>query len=121
MRLFLPEILNRIEKMSNLQKHRPKDEPENNTPMRMNDQELSFPVTFRLKVVLTTSLKDTENKEQLINVFNALNIVYLYHGKNRSRKDSYVSFTYEVTLNDRQTMNRLYELLKEIENLKFAL
>ncbi len=89
--------------------------------MRMNNQELSFPVTFRLKVVLTTSLKDAENREQLINIFKALNISYLYHCKNRSRKGSYVSFTYEVTLNDRQTMNRLYALLKEIENLKFAL
>ena len=89
--------------------------------MRMNNQELNFPVTFRLKVVLTTTLKDTENKEQLINIFNTLNIGYLYHGKNKSRKGSYVSFTYEVTLNDRPAMNRLYALLKEIENLKFAL
>jgi len=87
----------------------------------MNNQELNFPVTFRLKVVLTTSLTDTENKKQLIIIFNILNIKYLYHGKNRSSKNSYVSFTYEVTLNDRQTMNRLYKLLKEIENLKFAL
>lgn len=107
--------------MSNSQKQRPKEETENNTPMRMNNQELSFPVTFRLKVVLTTSLTDTENKEQLTNIFNALNIGYLYYGKNRSRKGSYVSFTYEVTLNNRQTMTRLYALLKEIENLKFAL
>ncbi len=89
--------------------------------MRMNDQEINFPVTFRLKAVLTTSLTDTENEEQLITIFNALNIRYLYRSKNKSREDSYVSFTYEVTLNDRQTMNRLYELLKEIENLKFAL
>jgi len=89
--------------------------------MRMNNQELNFPVTFRLKAVLTTSLNDTENEDQLINIFNMLNIRYSYHGKNRSSKDSYVSFTYEVTLNNRQTMNRLYTLLREIENLKFAL
>lgn len=107
--------------MSNSQKQRPEEETENNVPMRMNNQELSFPVTFRLKVILTTLLKDAENKEQLINIFNTLNIGYLYYGKNRSRKGSYVSFTYEITLNDRQTMNRLYVLLKEIENLKFAL
>jgi len=48
-------------------------------------------------------------------------IGYLYQSKNKSSKGSYVSFTYEVTLNNRQTMNRLYELLKKIENLKFAL
>lgn len=108
--------------MSNSQKQDPNEkDAEDYLPMRLNDQELNFPVTFRLKVVLTTSLKDTENKEQLINIFNTLNIRYLYRSKIRSSKGSYVSFTYEVTLNDRRSMNRLYALLKEIENLRFAL
>ncbi len=96
-------------------------EMESTAPIQMNNQELLFPVTYRLKAVMTAALSDTENKQQLINVFNRLGISYLFQSKNKSSKGTYVSFTYEVTLNDRQTMNRLYILLKEIENLKFAL
>ncbi len=96
-------------------------ELENTAPIQMNNQELQFPVTYQLKAVMTASLSDTENKQQLITVFNRLNIEYFYQSQNKSSKGAYVSFTYEVTLNDRQAMNRLYALLKEIENLKFAL
>lgn len=94
---------------------------ENTAPIQMNNEELAFPVTYQLKAVMTTALNDTDNKQQLINIFNKLDIKYLYQRKNKSSKGAYVSFTYEVTLNDRQTMNRFYALLKEIKNLKFAL
>ncbi len=96
-------------------------EMESTAPIQMNNQELLFPVTYRLKAVMTAALSDTENKQQLIDVFDRLEIRYLYQSKNKSSKGAYVSFTYEVTLKDRQTMNRLYTLLKEIKNLKFAL
>ncbi len=90
-------------------------------PLRLNNEELQFPVTFGLKAVMLSTLSDTENKRRLAGVFDKLEIDHLYLRKNRSSKGTYVSFTYEVTLNDRQTMNRLYLSLKEIENLKFAL
>ncbi len=97
----------------NLNEYRP--------PLQMNNEKLRFPVTFRLKAVMTTGQNDWENRKQLVGVFDKLKIGYLYQSKNRSSKGSYVSFTYEITLNDRETMHRLYALLKEIDNLKFAL
>ncbi len=90
-------------------------------PLQMKGEELQFPVTYRLKAVMAATQNDRENRLQLAGVFEELKIGYLYHSKNRSSKGSYVSFTYEVTLNDRETMNRLYARLKKIDNLKFAL
>ncbi len=98
-----------------------KIEMRNTAPVKIDNRELQFPVTYRLKTVMTASLNDRENKKQLIHIFDELKIGYLYQSKNKSSKGSYVSFTYEVTLKNRQTMNRLYALLKKIENLKFAL
>ncbi len=106
--------------IDNSQKQR-KMETGSSAPVLIGNQELQFPVTYRLKTVLTTTLNEKENKKQLLYVFDELKLRYLYQSKNRSSKGTYVSFTYEITLNDRQTMNRLYELLKRIENLKFAL
>ncbi len=90
-------------------------------PLRMNNEELQFPVTFRLKAFLTTVLPDKENKSRLVHVFDTLKIGYIYHGALRSNKGNYVSYTYEITITDHPTLHRLYELLKEIDNLKFAL
>ena len=89
--------------------------------MHMNGQELQFPVTYRLKAVMVQGTGDAANKKALVRVFDALKIGFLYHSKNRSSKGTYVGYTYEITLNDRETMQRLYALLKEIDNLKFAL
>ncbi len=90
-------------------------------PMRINGEELHFPVTFRLKAVFTTVLSDRENKNRLVRIFDHLKIGYLYYNANRSSKGNYVSFTYEITVGDRPTLQRLYDRLNEIDNLKFAL
>jgi putative lipoic acid-binding regulatory protein len=90
-------------------------------PLRMNNEELQFPVTFRLKAVLTTTISESENKKQLVDLFKELNIGYFFHGKSHSKKGTYVSFTYEITLQNREIMHRLYTRLNEIDNLKFAL
>lgn len=90
-------------------------------PIRMNNEELQFPVTYDLKAVMTASPGDMENRKHLTNVFDELKIDYTYLNRSQSSKGSYTSFTYSVTLKDRETMSHLYELLKEIENLKFAL
>jgi putative lipoic acid-binding regulatory protein len=91
------------------------------TPLQINGQALEFPVTYRLKAVMLRGSGDAENKKALVNVFNELKIGYLFHTQNRSSSGNYVSYTYEVTLNDRESMQQLYALLKEIDNLKFAL
>lgn len=81
--------------------------------------EIEFPVTYKLKAVMTGS-DDESNTMKLIGVFKKLHIEHKYLDKKVSSKGSYVSYTFEVSLNSREQMNKLYTELKKIKELKFA-
>lgn len=86
----------------------------------IQEQQIDFPVTFKLKAVMVGSENDEDNKQKLVNVFSSNSVDYKFLDKKLSSKGSYASFSYEVTLNSREQMNKLYEDLKKIEELKFA-
>ncbi len=90
-------------------------------PVDLHQQDLKFPVTFNLKAVMTGTRFDDDNKQDIVLVFNKLNIPYTYLDKKVSSKGTYTSFTYKVTLTGRNVMYKMYEQLRAIENLKFAL
>ena len=86
----------------------------------LKGKEIEFPVTYHLKVVMMGTEDDDKNKQKLVEVFMNNNIVYAYHDKKISSKGAYVSFTYEITLIDKDQMNKLYSDLKNIKEIKFA-
>ncbi len=82
---------------------------------------IDFPVTFDLKAVMHGTVSDADNKERLVVVFDKLLVTHSFRRKKLSSKGTYVSFTYNVTLTSKQQMDLLYDALKRVEGLKFAL
>ena len=87
----------------------------------MEGKVIEFPVTFELKAVMTGTDMDVENKGKLLAVFDKLKIKHTYRDKKISSKGTYTSFTFEVSLDSKEIMDKLYEDLKSVEGLKFAL
>jgi len=83
-------------------------------------EKIEFPISFELKAVMLGTENDDDNKEKLVNVFQNHEIDYKYHNKKLSSKGAYVSYTFEVTLNNKLQMDSMYEDLKKIKELKFA-
>jgi putative lipoic acid-binding regulatory protein len=90
-------------------------------PIDLKSQKVNYPVTFKLKAVMDGTRFDDDNKNDLVTVFKNLNIDYSYLDKKLSTKGTYVSFTYKVTLADQDQMYKMYDGLRAIESLKFAL
>jgi len=90
-------------------------------PVDLKGQQLKFPVTFNLKAVMTGTRFDDDNKQDIVSVFSSLNIPYAYLDKKVSKNGTYTSFTYKITLVSKDQMYKMYEQLRAIENLKFAL
>ena len=82
---------------------------------------IEFPVTFTLKAVMDATIPDDDHIAALTEVFKLLDISHNYKNKRLSTKGRYVSFTYLVTLVTKQQMENMYEKLKQIKGLKFAL
>jgi len=84
-------------------------------------EKIKFPVTYHLKAVMEGTENEKKHKEELVRLFDVLEIKYQYRYKKFSSKGAYVSFTYEITLTGKQQMNDLYAGLKKIKAVKFAL
>ncbi len=87
----------------------------------LGNEKLKFPVSYRLKAVLEASLGEETDKQKLESVFDSLQIAFAFHDHRPSSKGNYISYTYQVTLHNRPQMLELYEKLKDVEGLKFAL
>jgi putative lipoic acid-binding regulatory protein len=87
----------------------------------LHSQKVKYPVTYNLKAVMDGTRFDDDNKQDIVNVFKELQIVYSYLDKKVSSKGTYVSFTYQITINDKNQLYKMYEGLRAIKSLKFAL
>lgn len=87
----------------------------------LKDKKIEFPVTFELKAVMVKDGDHSGNKEKLEAVFNKQQINSHFVTEKISSKETYVSYTYRVTLKSKEQMEKLYNDLKGVEGLKFAL
>lgn len=90
-------------------------------PVDFKQQKVKFPVTFNLKAVMVGNRLDEDNKKDIVDVLTKLAITHSFINKKMSSKGAYISFTYKVTLLSNEQMYAMYEQLRSIENLKFAL
>ncbi|MBC8321722.1 MAG: DUF493 domain-containing protein [Bacteroidetes bacterium] len=99
--------------------------PENGNPIKtsqkLENTEIEFPVTFQLKAVLDATAADDENMKKLSEVFKKLKVSSSYVGNKKSSKGTYVSYNYNITLQSRELLEKLYSDLKNVPGLKFAL
>jgi putative lipoic acid-binding regulatory protein len=84
-------------------------------------KEIEFPVTYELKAVMVNEDDMGESMKKLEAVFAKQKVVYKFVSEKISSKATYISYTYRVTLTTKLQMEEMYEGLKEIKGLKFAL
>jgi putative lipoic acid-binding regulatory protein len=91
------------------------------TPGLPGSKKLKFPVSYHLKAVLEASLGEEQDKKNLESVFISQKVPYSFIEQKPSSKGNYISYTYKVTLHNEQQLDALYNELKGVTGLKFAL
>jgi putative lipoic acid-binding regulatory protein len=84
-------------------------------------EEINFPVSYELKAIFIEPSAQEMHKANLAKTFDALQVEYKLEDQKLSKKGNYISFTYAVHLDNHEQMTKLYEALKKIDGLKFAL
>lgn len=90
-------------------------------PGPWDSKTLKFPVKYHLKAVLEASQGEKTHRQNLETVFESLDVPYFFNNSRPSTKGNYISYTYEVTLQSKAQLEKLYEKLKSVAGLKFAL
>ena len=95
--------------------------PGNGRNKEIENAKIKFPVTFQLKAVMNSSATDEENKNNISTVLNNLKIKNSCTNSKKSSKGTYISYNYQVTLVSKLQLETLYDNLKSVPGLKFAI
>lgn len=85
------------------------------------NETIEFPITYELKLVVSTGIPTIITKDGIILIFNDLKIPFTFLHEKDSSKGNYSSITYRVTLIDKAQMDQLYLKLKDLPALKMAI
>ncbi len=99
----------------------PQDNGSADDKKSIENVKIEFPTTFQLKAVLDTTDTDEENMKKLADILESLKIKHSYTNSKTSSKGTYTSYHYQVTLTSKPQMETLYDQLKNVSGLKFAL
>ena len=91
----------------------------------MTDQEaqekLQFPQNFDIKVIVAASVPVEESKTNISNVFSGCKVVHSFVNVRSSAKGNYITYTYNIDIESQAQMNAVYNALKQVPEIKFAL
>ena len=88
----------------------------------MSEQEkLLFPQNFDIKVIVAAIIPIEESKANISRVFSGCKTVHHFLNARASAKGNYITYTYNIDLDSQEQMNAVYEALKQVPEIKFAL
>ncbi|MDD2633772.1 MAG: DUF493 domain-containing protein [Bacteroidales bacterium] len=85
-----------------------------------NQKEIEYPVNYDLKVIFETAGAFDILKRNLELVIEDAGVPHKFIGSRHSNKGKYVSLTVNVTIRDSDQLQYLYQRLKLLPGIKFA-
>lgn len=92
-----------------------------NPEQNFKDQEIIFPVSYFLKVVVTQNMSVERHTELIEEILLRKKIPYRFDDLKRSKEGTYLSFSIFITLIDKLQMDELYSDMRTLPWIKLAL
>ena len=91
------------------------------TVMTASQAKLLFPQNFDIKVIVAASIPIEECKSNISCVFNTCKAIHSFVSARASAKGNYITYTYNIDLDSQEQMNAVYDGLRNVPEIKFAL
>lgn len=89
--------------------------------MSEEKEKLLFPQNFDIKVIVAATVPIDESKANIGRVFSDCQTVHSFVSARASAKGNYITYTYNIDLDSQEQMNAVYDGLKNVPEIKFAL
>lgn len=93
----------------------------NGSHKQQKPEQVEFPVSYILKVVLTMSTEGESSEKQIESILLRLKIPFSFVEVKMSSRQTYISHSIRVTLLDKAQMDDLYEALRQLPGIKLAI
>ncbi len=84
-------------------------------------EQIEFPVSYEIKIIVTLKRSVIIIKDDIENLFHQVKTPYKFLHEKASKKGTYTSLTYQITLLNKAHMDELYGGLRKIEDIKLAI
>lgn len=85
------------------------------------EEKLLFPQNFDIKVIVAATVPIEESKANISRMFSECRTVHSFVSARASAKGNYITYTYNIDLESQEQMNAVYDALKQVPEIKFAL
>ena len=85
------------------------------------EKNIPFPQNFDIKVIVSAEVTIDESKANISRVFSECNVINSFVNIRTSGKGNYISYCYNIDIESHEKMNSVYEALKQVPKIKFAL
>jgi len=82
---------------------------------------VDYPVSFELKVIFNSDTEEEIHRRNLGLVLEDSNVKYSFKKSTKSSKGSFISMTTKVVLESERQMHQMYEKLKLLPGIRFAI
>lgn len=89
--------------------------------MTEQPEKLIFPQNFDIKVIVAAKVPIEDSKANISHVFSECKAVHSFMSARASAKGNYITYTYNIDLDSQEQMNAVYDGLKNVPEIKFAL
>ena len=87
----------------------------------MTQQKIIFPQNFDIMVIVAASVPIEECKANISRVFSECKAVHSFVSVRSSGKGNYMSYCYNIDIENKAQMNAVYDALKQVSGIKLAL
>lgn len=85
------------------------------------EKNIPFPQNFDIKVIVSAEVTIDESKANISRVFSECKVIHSFVNIRTSGKGNYISYCYNIDIESHEQMNSVYEALKQVPKIKFAL
>lgn len=85
------------------------------------EEKIQFPQNFDIKVIVAATVPVEESKANISRVFSDCKAVHSFVNARASAKGNYITYTYNIDLDSQAQMNMVYDALRQVPEIKFAL
>ena len=85
------------------------------------EERIPFPQNFDIKIIVSAEVAVDESKANISRIFSQCKVVHSFVNIRTSDKGNYISYCYNVDIESQEQMNSVYEALKQVPKIKFAL
>ena len=87
----------------------------------MTEEKIRFPQNFDIMVIVSATVPLEESKKNISRAFSTCKAIHSFVSTRASSRGSYLTYTYNIDIENQEQMNAVYDALKDVSGIKFAL